>query len=85
MKDTLDTYHEAEAVSAVLALGRLSLVVESVVILAAHVQHDLHDDDGDERNTRHYHVAVAEEGAEVDFPGPRRIQEVVKGSVRGLK
>ena len=84
MKDTLFTHHEAEAVIAILALGCLSLVVESVVILAAHVQQDLHDHDGDERNTGHYHVAVAEKGAEIDFTGPRHIQEVVERGVRGL-
>ena len=85
MQDTLDTYHEAKAVSAVLALGRLSLGVESVVILAAHVQQDLHHHDCDERNTGHCHVAVAEKGAEIDFPGPWHVQKVVERSVRGLR
>ena len=85
MKDTLFTHHEAEAVIAILALGCLSLVVESVVVLTAHMQHDFHDHDGDQGNTGHYHVRVAEEGAEIDFPGPRRVQEVVEGSVRGWK
>lgn len=63
-------------------LGSFRLIVEGIRVLPTHVQHDLHNHDGDKGDGGHYDVAVAEEGVKVQAPCPGLLKQVVERSVR---
>ena len=75
------SYHVTEGVLAVTSIFGVCLVIKGILVLTAHVEHDLHDHDWDESNPRYDGIAITEKWAQIDTSSPRLAEEKIEWSV----